>query len=138
MRKSVVLMLCVRAFLKEKIETAFTDNWRPVFVNDFDEAIRVIKHTPVSCFVVDPHSRDKEIIAQFYWQFETIPVVLYSSSSLHPDWLRNINLPEKIIATACNTLEELLSEIPIIIKNRSFQPDLKIFGINPGQYSPRI
>jgi len=114
MSKSVVLMLCAKAFFRDQIELAVTDNWRPVFVNDFDDSLRVIKQTPVSCFVIGPHSRDKEIIAQFCRQFETIPIVLYDSDSLHLNWLSNVNLPEKIIFSACNTLEELLSEVSII------------------------
>jgi AraC-like DNA-binding protein len=136
-----VLVFDAEAFIKEKLETVSPpDDWQPLFVHDFDEARHVLTQIPVSCFVVNPYIKSKnglEIIAQFCWQFETIPVVLYSSS-FHPDSLSNAKLLEKNNCLLCNTLEDLLSAIPVMIRTHAFQPEVKIFGIDLRQCSLRV
>lgn len=141
MSKFVVLVLGAPAFLKEKLEKASTDEWRPLFVHDFDEVMRVMKHTPVSCFVAGSYANGKngaKRLTQFCRQFETIPFVLYSDGSFQSNWLRNAKLPEKNNCLLCNTLEDLLSEIPEMIRTHAFQPEIKIFGIAPESCSLRI
>ncbi|MGH7597433.1 MAG: hypothetical protein ACREOI_13855 [bacterium] len=118
--KPAVLVLGAEAFLKEKLEKASTDEWRPLFVHNFDEAMAVMKHTPVSCFVVSPYAKGKDgatKVTQFCRQFETIPAILYDGRLQAFD---------------------LLEEIPVAIKRRAFQPDVKIFGIDFEQCSKRI
>jgi AraC-like DNA-binding protein len=120
MSKPVVLVLGAEAFLEEKLEKASTDEWRPLFVHNFDEAIRVMKHTPVLCLVAGPYAKGKDgakRITQFCRQFETVPALLYD------DRLQ---------------VSDLLEEIPVAIKRHAFQPEVKIFGIDLEQCSKRI
>jgi AraC-like DNA-binding protein len=120
MSKFVVLVLGADAFLKEKLEKAPTDEWRLLFVHNFDEAMRVMKRTPVSSFVVGPHARGKHSakrLTQFCRQFETVPAILYDGRLQALD---------------------LLEEIAAAIKRHAFQPEVKIFEIALEQCSKRI
>jgi AraC-like DNA-binding protein len=120
MSKFVVLVLGASAFLKEKLEKASTDEWRPLFVRDFDEAMRIMKHTPVSCFVAGPYAKGKDgatKITQFCRQFETVPAILY-----------DVRLQ----------VLDLLEEITAAIKHQAFQPEVKVFGIDLEPCSKRI
>jgi AraC-like DNA-binding protein len=120
MSKFVVLVLGADAFLKERLKKAPTDEWRPLFVCDFEEAMRVMKHTPVSCFVVGSYAKGKngaKRLTQLCRQFETAPAILYNGR------LQVIDLMEEISAA---------------IKRHAFQPEVKIFGIDLEQCSKRI
>ncbi len=93
------------AFLKEKPEKAPANDWQLLFVQNYDEAMRVMRYTPISSFIVGPYTKGKNgatRIAQVCQQTETIPFVLYSDSSLHFDWLKDAKLSEK--TTACSAI----------------------------------
>ncbi len=140
MRKPIVLVLHQDALLKQEMQKSSEAGYQLVFVNDFKEACGVLKNKNISCVEADPHSKGTERlreIERLRKLFETIPVILYGRFADY-DLVRQYGHIGVEKCVSLGDLDGLIEEIRLAIERYSFQPDARVFGIDPERCSPRI
>lgn len=140
MQNPVVLILHQDFLPAKGLENSSATGFQALFVNDFTEAFRLLRCKNVSCIVVDPHfkgvERLKEIM-QLRGHFMAIPMILYGRFA-DPDLPRKYGQAGIQRCIPIGALEGILEAIPAAIAAHGFQPDVRVFGIDPEKCSPRL
>jgi AraC-like DNA-binding protein len=139
--KNPVVLILHQDFLSAKtLESSSATGFQALFVNDFTEAFRILRCRNISCMVVDPHfkgaERLKEIM-QLRSHFMSIPMILYGRFA-DPELPRKYGQAGIQRCIPIGALEDILAAIPAAIAEHSFQPDVRVFGIDPEKCSPRL
>jgi AraC-like DNA-binding protein len=140
MQNPVVLILHQDFLPAKELENSPATGFQALFVSDFTEAFRMLRDGNVSCIVVDPHFKGVERlkeIRQLRSLFMAIPMILYGRFA-DPDLPRKYGEAGIQRCIPSGAHEELLEAIIIAISTNGFQPDMRVFGIDPEKCSPRL
>jgi AraC-like DNA-binding protein len=140
MQNPVVLIIHQNFLSSKTLENSTATGFQALCINDFTDAARMLRCENVSCMVMDPYHKGIERlkeIRQLRSHYITIPMILYGRFT-DPDLPRKYGQAGIQKCISLGELADLLEAIAVAITAHGFQPEARVFGIEPEKCSPRL